>query len=204
MDLIGLTGGIASGKSTVARMLRRAGVPVIDADQLARDAVAPGSEGLAEVVARFGAEILDERGQLDRKKLGQRVFADDEARRALNAIVHPRVALLAAERARALAAEGHARAVYEVPLLFENNLDKAMQASVLVAVPDEVQLERLMARDQSSEASARARIAAQMPQDEKRRRATYVVDNGGALSETARQLRAVWRDLTGDDVPFVP
>lgn len=204
MDLIGLTGGIGSGKSTVARMLRQAGVDVIDADQLARDAVAPGSEGLREVVARFGEGILDPSGALDRKKLGDVVFHDEDARRALNAIVHPRVAMLAAERVQALAEQGRERVVYEVPLLFENGLDGAMRATIVVYVDEETQLRRLMARDGSSEEGARARMSAQMPLEEKRRRASYVIDNGGGLEETARQLREVWRDLTGEDVAFRP
>lgn len=204
MDLIGLTGGIGSGKSTVARMLRAAGVDVIDADQLAREAVAPGSDGLRAVIERFGGGVLDDEGGLDRKKLGDIVFGDDEARRALNAIVHPRVAALAAERAQALAEAGRPRAVYEVPLLFENGLDAAMQATIVVYVDEAAQLARLMARDGSSEAAARARMAAQMPLEEKRRRATYVIDNGGSLDDTARQLREVWRALTGDDVAFTP
>ena len=202
MDLIGLTGGIGSGKSTVADMLREAGVDVIDADQLAREAVAPGSEGLRDVVARFGAGILDDQGALDRKKLGDVVFQDEEARRALNAIVHPRVAALAAERVQELAAKGRARVVYEVPLLFENGLDAAMRATVVVYVDEDTQLRRLMARDGSGEAAARARMSAQMSLEEKRRRASYVIDNRGSLEDTARQLREVWRELTGEDVPF--
>lgn len=202
MDLIGLTGGIGSGKSTVADMLREAGVDVIDADQLAREAVAPGSEGLRDVVARFGAGILDDQGALDRKKLGDVVFQDEEARRALNAIVHPRVAALAAERVQELAAKGRARVVYEVPLLFENGLDAAMRATVVVYVDEDTQLRRLMARDGSGETAARARMSAQMSLEEKRRRASYVIDNRGSREDTARQLREVWRELTGEDVPF--
>lgn len=203
MKLLGLTGGIASGKSTAGRMLARAGVPVIDADVLAREAVAAGSPGLAAVVARFGVDVLDASGALDRKKLGAVVFGDDDARRALNAIVHPEVARLAAERFEALRASGaHAWCVYEVPLLFENGLDAAMDATILVAVDDAVQLQRVMARDGLDEAAARARVRAQMPQDEKRRRATVVVPNDGALADLAENLAAAWQRVTGDALPL--
>lgn len=202
MEWIGLTGGIGSGKSTVARMLTAAGIDVVDADKLARDAVAPGSEGLAAIAARFGDDVLDDTGALDRPALGALVFSDDDARADLNAIVHPRVAQLAMERAMALEAEGKARMVYEVPLLFENGLDQMMAGTILVAVPREVQLARILARDELSEAEANARIDAQMSLEDKRARATCVVDNSGERADTARQLREAWRALTGDDVAF--
>ena len=143
--------------------------------------------------------MLDAAGALDRKKLGAVVFGDDVARRALNAIVHPEVARLAAERFEALRADGtHAWCVYEVPLLFENGLDAAMDATVVVAVADDEQLRRVMARDGLDDAAARARIRAQMPQDEKRRRATVVVENDGSLDDLARGLADAWRHVTGE------
>ncbi|MFZ9888446.1 MAG: dephospho-CoA kinase, partial [Myxococcota bacterium] len=123
MQVIGLTGGIASGKSTVGRMLRAKGVHVIDADDLARDAVSPGSEGLRAIVERFGQEMCDDTGALRRERLGQVVFADPAARAALNEIVHPVVKDLAAKRLVELGAAGVTHAVYEVPLLFENHLE---------------------------------------------------------------------------------
>jgi dephospho-CoA kinase len=204
MDLIGLTGGIASGKSTVARMLRDAGVDVIDADLLAREAVAPGSDGLAAIVERFGEVVLLADGPLDRTKLGGIVFGDDDARRDLNLIVHPRVGALSAERTQALAELGRARAVYEVPLLFENGLDAAMVATILVAVPEDVQLRRLIDRDGLDDQDARARVAAQMSLADKRARATWTIENGGPLQETAAQLREVWRAISDEDVVFSP
>jgi dephospho-CoA kinase len=204
MELIGLTGGIASGKSTVARMLRDAGIDVIDADQLAREAVAPGSEGLAQVVARFGEDVLLADGRLDRPKLGSIVFGDDEARRALNAIVHPRVGMLAAERTQAVAEAGKRFAVYEVPLLFENRLDAGMAATILVAVDEQTQLRRIQQRDGLDEDAARARVDAQMSLADKRARATYTIENGGPLEETAAQLREVWRQISDEDVAFAP
>lgn len=200
MKLIGLTGGIASGKSTVSRMLRDAGVDVVDADELAREAVRPGSEGLAEITAAFGHDVLRPDGTLDRARLGARVFADEGERRRLNAILHPKIAALAAERTSALAARGVDVCVYEAPLLFENGLESAMDATILVAVPEDVQRARLVARDGLTGAEAQARIAAQMQLAEKRRRATVVLDNAGTRDETADQLVRAWRELTGREL----
>lgn len=197
MKLIGLTGGIASGKSTVGRLLRDAGVAVIDADVLARDAVAVGSAGLTAVVERFGSGVLAGDGSLDRKALGAIVFAYDAARRDLNGIVHPEVARLAVERLDALRDSGAAVAVYEVPLLFENGLDAMMDATILVACQDDVQLQRIMARDGLGEPGARARVAAQMPQSEKRRRARVVIDNDGSLDDLRARTVDAWREATG-------
>jgi len=203
MKILGLTGGIGSGKSTVGRMLAAAGIPVIDADVLAREAVAPGSPGLAGIVERFGEGVLDAAGGLDRKALGARVFADDDARRALNALVHPAVARLAAERFAALRdADVHAWCVYEVPLLFESGLDAMMDATLLIAAPEDVQRRRVMDRDGLDAGAARARIAAQMPQDEKRQRADVVVDNDGSLAILAARLGEAWRAVTGEDRAF--
>jgi dephospho-CoA kinase len=202
MKLVGLTGGIASGKSTVGRMLRARGVDVIDADVLARDAVAPGTPGFAAVVARFGAGVVRDDGTLDRAALGRIVFADDEARRALNHIVHPEVARLAAEAFADVAARGAPVVVYEVPLLFENGLQAAMDVTMLVAVHDDVQLQRLLARDGCSEAEARARIRSQMPLEQKRKLATHVLENDGTVADLAHALRTVWRTISGDDVDF--
>jgi dephospho-CoA kinase len=192
MRIIGLTGGIASGKSTVGRMLRARGVAVVDADELAREAVAPGTPALTRIVARFGPQVLNADGGLDRKALGAIVFSDDTARRDLNAITHPEIARLAAERFSALADAGREVAVYEVPLLFENHLDGMMDATVLVACSDARQLSRVMARDGLDEAQARARIAAQMPLSEKRARATVVIDNDGDLPALEAALDTAW------------
>ena len=197
MKLIGLTGGIASGKSTAGKMLGKAGVAVVDADVLARDAVAPGSSGLAAIVARFGPGVLGDDGTLDRKQLGSIVFGNDEARRALNAIVHPEVARLAAERLEELRSKDVDVAVYEVPLLFENGLEAAMDATILVACSDEVQLRRTMQRDQLDEAAARARMASQMPLEQKRKRASVVVENDGSLAELAAAVEAAFFAVTG-------
>lgn len=182
--LFGLTGGIGSGKSTVGRRFAARGVPVIDADQLAREVVAPGSEGLAEIVARFGPAVLSPAGELDRKALAARVFADDAERRALNALTHPRVGRRFAELREELERRGEALACYEVPLLFENRLEEAFRPVVVVAVPEPIQVERAAARDGADPAEIRARIRAQLPLAEKTARADHVIDNSGELGAT--------------------
>jgi dephospho-CoA kinase len=206
LHLFGLTGGIGSGKSTVARRFRDRGLPIIDADALAREAVVKGSPGLADVVQRFGAEVLDPGGNLDRKKLAARVFADEEARRALNAITHPRVAELSAARVSALDAGGEPLACYEVPLLFETGLETVLSPVVVVAAPLDVQVARAVDRDGGSADDVVARVRAQMPLDEKVRRATFVIDNSGALEATLERadevLDVICRDLGIDPARY--
>jgi dephospho-CoA kinase len=175
--IVGLTGGIASGKSTVARCFRALGVHVVDADVVAREVVAPRSEGLAEVVRTFGTEVLAEDGSLDRKRLGAIVFADAGKRRALEAITHPRIAAASMAELAGLAQRGDDYAIYEAALLVENGSYRMMQALVVVAASEEVQLARLIARDGLDPAEARARIAAQLPLAEKIRVADHVIWN---------------------------
>lgn len=189
MLILGLTGGIASGKSTVAEMLRSMGAAVVSADALAREIVRPGSEVLARIVERFGPRALQADGQMDRKWLAQRIFADPEARRALDGITHPAIAALARQRFAALARQGAGLIVYDAPLLFEAGADRQVDAVLLVTVDEGVQLARLMRRDGIDEAAARARIAAQMPQAEKARRADYIIDNSGSQANTHDQVR---------------
>lgn len=184
LHLFGLTGGIGSGKSTVARRFRARGLPVIDADELAREVVAPGTPGLAAIVERFGAEVLAPDGTLDRKLVASRVFGDEEARRALNAITHPRVGALSVERAQALDARGEPLACYEVPLLFEGRLAEALKPIVVVTTSVATQTSRAMARDGATAEEVEARIRAQMPLAEKEHLADYVIDNSGPLSST--------------------
>ncbi|MAQ15988.1 MAG: dephospho-CoA kinase [Sandaracinus sp.] len=186
---IGLTGGIASGKSTVADCFRSLGAAVVDADQVARDVVAPGSEGFVAVVDAFGAEMVGEDGTLNRAKLGALVFGDAEARKKLNAITHPRIA---AESQRRIAEQSRTDApyvIYEAALLVENGMAKAFGALIVVAVAPERQLARLMARDGSNEADARARIDSQLPLEEKVALADWVITNDGAMPETELQVR---------------
>lgn len=192
MELWGLTGGIACGKSTVSRMLAAHGAVIVDADLLARDVVAPGSEGLAELVASFGPSILAADGTLDRKALGVRVFADPEARGRLNRITHPRIAALSAQRTQAAEASGAHVCVYDAPLLVENGLHRGMQQVLVVSCRPDVQLQRLMARDGLDEAAARARVASQMPLEQKRAVATVVLENDGPVQGLQAQVDAFW------------
>jgi dephospho-CoA kinase len=195
LRVFGLTGGIGSGKSTVGKRFAERGLPVLDADQLARDAVAPGTPGLAGIVERFGPEMLLPNGTLDRKAVAARVFDDAEARRDLNAITHPRVAALFAAKTGALDAAGAPLACYEVPLLFEVGLERALSPVVVVGVPENLQVERAMRRDGSTENEAKARIAAQLSLEEKVRRADYVIDNTGSLEATRARADEVLDDI---------
>ncbi len=193
--VIGLTGGIASGKSAVAERLRRIGAAVVDADQLARQVVEPGQPALAELAARFGAEMLLPDGSLDRKRLGAVVFADAAARRDLERITHPRIAAAGQAAIAGHAAAGAAIVLYEAPLIVENGLHRGLDALIVVAVPLEVQRQRLMARDGSTAEAAEARIAAQLPLAKKLEVATWVVDNAGDAAaldaEVARVVAAI-------------
>ena len=193
MLLFGLTGGIATGKSTVTQMLRELGLPVIDADALAREVVEPGPPALAELAARFPGVVED--GVLNRAKLGALVFKDADARAALNAITHQRIRALALEKTLALAETGATHAIYDAALLLENKLHEGMNGVILVTCPLETQVARVMTRDGLSEEAARARIASQMSTDEKRQYATWVIDNGGTREDTRRQVEAVVRAL---------
>lgn len=193
--IIGLTGGIASGKSTVSAMLAKLGAAVVDADQIAREVVLPGEPALREVVAAFGQAILHEDGTLNRKKLGELVFADAAKRKRLEAILHPAIRRTMAERIARLARENPERLVVaDIPLLYETGLDARYPHVLVVYVPPAVQLERLMKRDGLSEEEAGKRLAAQLPIDEKKARATWVIDNSGTREDTRRQVLDFWRE----------
>ena len=195
MRLVGLTGGIATGKSTFAALLRARGAAVLDADQLAREAVAPGSPGLAEVVAAFGPGVLDAGGALDRRRMAAAVFGDAGARRRLEAVVHPRVqAAMRAEVAR-LAAQGVTLAFYDVPLLFEAGREREVDLVAVVWAPADVQRARLAARDGLAAAEVEARLAAQLPIDEKAARADLVVLNDGPPEALGPKADALLADL---------
>jgi dephospho-CoA kinase len=193
--VLGVTGGIASGKSLVATTFRSLGALVVSADELAREAVRPGSETLRRLVGEFGREILQADGSLDRKALAERVFADAGAREALNRITHPAVAALAEKRLQELSRDGKRLVVYEAPLLLEAGAEERVDAVLVVRIDERLQLERLMRRDGLTEAQARARIDAQMPQAQKAARADYVIDNSGAPEATAEQVRELFRQL---------
>jgi dephospho-CoA kinase len=196
LKLVGLTGGIGTGKSTVAGMLRARGVPVIDADVLAREVVEPGQPALAEI-QQVWPQVLRPDGSLDRGKLGAVVFADPEARRRLEAITHPRIQERALAQARALAAAGHRLAFYEASLLVESGRHRQYDGLVVVTAPEEQQIARVAARDGRGRDAALARVRAQLPAEEKRRVATHLIDNAGDLAATERQVDALLVELSG-------
>jgi len=193
--VLGITGGIATGKSTVAAIFADLGAVVVSADQLAREAVAPGSPALAELTAAFGVEILGARGELDRTALARIVFADATARERLNAITHPAIARLSAARLRQLRSQGVPLVVYEAPLLFEAGAASRVDQVLTVTVAAPVQRLRLAARDRLDGAALQARIDALWPQWEKVARADFVIDNSGSLAEIRRQVSALYGHL---------
>jgi dephospho-CoA kinase len=192
--LVGLTGGIGSGKSTVAGMLADRGAVVFDADDLARRAIAPGTPAFERVVERFGGDVLSPHGDLDRDRLAHLVFADDGARRDLEAIVHPEVFRLLGEGVDRYRDTGRV-VVFDAPLIFETGFSEACDVVVVVAAPQDQQLARV-ARDRGMTGEqAEARIRAQMPLQEKRRLADVVIDNDGSLDELDRKVGELWDDL---------
>jgi len=193
MVRVGLTGGIASGKSLVAADLAARGAIIIDADVLAREVVEPGTPALAAIVERFGSKVLTD-GQLDRSRLGEIVFADPLARRDLERIVHPAVRARAIELERS--AEGAAVVVHVIPLLVETGQQQNFDFVVTVDVDQETQIQRLMARNGFSRAEAESRIAAQATREDRRAAADVVLDNTGALARLRDQIAALWTVLT--------
>ncbi|WP_445612854.1 dephospho-CoA kinase [Geobacillus sp. YF-1] len=188
---IGLTGGIASGKSTVSAMMRQLGLPVIDADEAARAVVRPGEDAYRQIVAAFGLGILQKNGDIDRAKLGAIVFSDEAERTKLNAIVHPAVRRRMLAEKEELVRAGAKTIVLDIPLLFESGLTDWVDKVLVVFVDEETQLRRLMARNGFTKEEALARIRAQWPLAEKVKRADAVLDNNGTIEETRRQLLAV-------------
>jgi dephospho-CoA kinase len=192
---VGLTGNIASGKSSVTKIWRRLGAFVVDADELARRAVEPGTDGLRAIETRWGSRVLGSDGRLDRAALGEIVFQDSAARLELEAVVHPAVARLRDEEHRAAEAAGESLVVSDIPLLFEVGMEDDFDAVVLVDAPDVVRRERLM-RDRGLSREAADRVmATQMPAAEKRARAHHVIDNSGSLGDLEIAAREVWARL---------
>lgn len=191
MKLVGLTGGIASGKSTAATILESLGAAVVNADTLAREVVEPGREAWQEIIAAFGSEILQSDRTLDRQKLRTLIFNNPDARRKLESIIHPRVRALAERRIAEHGAAGYAVVVYEVPLLFEGRLHEWLRPVILIACDIETQIERLQQRDGLDRVQAQKHIEAQMNLEEKRRLADYVIENNGNLEDLKRQVEAV-------------
>jgi dephospho-CoA kinase len=190
--VIGLTGGIASGKSSIARFFKERGVPVIDADQLARDAVVPGSPAIKRIAALFGNEVLTAEGSLDRKKLGAMIFAAADKRHRLEEILHPEIRRLAEERIAGATADGHRLLVYMAPLLIEAGVTDRVDEIWVVTVRPDIQLERLMRRDGISRATALGIIASQMPLADKELHGKVVIDNSGTPEQTRRILEEIW------------
>ena len=186
---VGLTGGVASGKSTVSEVLAELGVVVIDADRLARQVVAPGTDGLAEIVSAFGPQVLTPEGDLDRPAMGAIVFADPEKRRVLESIIHPRVRARAAEIEAA--APAGAVVVHDIPLLAETGQADGFDAVIVVDVPTEVQIDRMTALRGMSAEDAAARIAAQADREQRRAIATYVIENTGSLADLRAEVERV-------------
>ncbi len=193
--VLGLTGGIASGKSTVAEIFRELGAQVVSADELAREVVRPGSVTLQEIADRFGAEVLDEAGNLNRRMLAERIFSNAGERAALNRITHPAIAKLAARRFREIERSGVRLIVYDAPLLFEAGAEGQVDAVLVVTVQPDQQLKRLMDRNGLSRSEAMARIASQMSQQEKTARADFLIDNSGSVEETRQQVKALMARL---------
>ncbi|MEM7413587.1 MAG: dephospho-CoA kinase [Myxococcota bacterium] len=202
--VVGLTGGIGSGKSTVARMLAALGATVIDADAIVHELQAPGMPMVAELAEAFGPGILDSEGALDRKALGDIVFRDEAARERLGQLVHPKVGQEFARRLQAALSEGVPLVVLDIPLLYEgresgrgSGAASSAEAVIVVWIPESVQIERQMKRDGCDRAEAERRVASQLSLERKRELADHVIDNSGSLEATEAQVKALYARLTG-------
>jgi len=197
VKLIGLTGGIASGKTTVATMLRELGARIVNADELAREVVFPGQDAWKEIVAAFGENVLREDRTIDRQKLRNLVFKNDLLRKRLESITHPRIRALAKVKAAELAAQGAKVVVYEAPLFFETNAHVWIRPVILVACDVAAQRQRLRDRDNLTTHEIDRHLAAQMPVGEKRKLADFVIENNGDLDDLRRQVKEVWDKIAG-------
>jgi dephospho-CoA kinase len=196
---IGLTGGVASGKSTVAEALRRLGATIVDADAIAREVVRPGAPAYQAIVDAFGASVVGTDGALDRKALAARVFADEDARRRLNALTHPHIRRrMVEEAARLTAAAGGPVVIFDIPLLLDTTDGRELELDGIVVVyaDPEIRVRRMMARDGLSDEEARRRLAAQVRLEDKVARADWVIDNSGTPDATRAQVEGLWRTLT--------
>jgi len=201
MHVFGLTGGIASGKSTVSRLWAHSGLPIVDADKISRLVVEPNTPGHTAVIEAFGVGVCQANGELDRKALGRIVFADAEQRKVLNAIVHPRIALMTQSILDEYRARGEQLVCYDAPLLFENKLEDNFRPVVVVTCPPEVQLERIMERDKLTRDEAMARIMAQMPTSHKASAADIVIRNDDDLPTLVSRARWALEEVRKRTVP---
>ncbi len=199
--ILGLTGGIATGKSSVADCFVECGAILVSADSLAREVVNPGSPVLAELVDVFGLEILTSAGSLNREVVAEKIFADPVARRQLESITHPAIAHLAESRLSGLRSAPHDLIVYEAPLLFEASAESRVDRVLVVVVEPEIQLARLQQRDKLSEATAKQRIASQWPQADKVQKADFVIDNSGSPLQTSAMVSALYDYLVRPVAP---
>ncbi|UFS71525.1 dephospho-CoA kinase [Geomonas sp. RF6] len=200
MRIIGLTGGIASGKSTVSAILEEVGCVIIDADLIAREVVQPGEPAYRSIVATFGEGVLSPDGTLDRKALGRLVFSDPEARRALERITHPAIAERSLERLASCRRAGESVVFYVAPLLIEAGALSRVTELWVVYVDEETQLSRLMEREGVSREEAQGRISAQMPMEEKKGYAAIVIDNRGTKEALREEVLRLWREEVGGEV----
>ena len=192
---IALTGGIATGKSYVRERLEKLGVPTIDSDTLAREVIAPGTGGFAEVVREFGSAVVAPSGEVDRQKLAAIVFSDPRSRRALEEIIHPLVRAAIDAWFASLDPASHSFAVADIPLLYEVDREKDFDAVIVVAADPDTQITRVMQRNDLTEVEARKRLSAQLPIDEKVRRADHVIRTNESLADTDKQVKRVWEAL---------
>ncbi len=192
--IIGLTGGIASGKSTVSSMFTSLNIPVVDADKISREVVEPGEDAYEKIRHVFGEDVFKKDGTLNRKKLGTIIFADEEKRKQLNGIVHPAVRKEMLRQRDYYINKGEKCIILDIPLLFEGNLTQLVDKTIVVSVDEDVQLNRLMERDQSSKEEAEQRIQSQLPIREKVKLADAVIDNNGTKIDSCKQLKNILKE----------
>lgn len=191
VKIIGITGGIGAGKSLLSRIYSEQGYPVFNADQIAKEILSKDTDGWKEVASTFGNEILLKNGEIDRKKLRERISKDPEARKLLDAITHPKIQTRSKELFQKAAAAGHTIIFYEAPLLFEANSDKKMDFVICVTAPDEVRIQRTAKRDKRPEEEIRKLLQSQMSQEEKAKKSNYVIENKGSESEFQKEALAL-------------
>ena len=198
MQVIGLTGGIATGKSTVSAILKKAGAEIIDADRIAREVVKKGLPAYREIVENFGETVLLSSGEINRSVLGDLIFNDPRKKQLLNRIVHPHVRRETSRRLKDMEnSSPDTIAVLDIPLLFEAEMHKDLSEVIVVYAPEHIQIKRLMKRDNISEADAVARVRSQMPIEEKKKRATIVIDNSGTMEDTRKRTLEIFKRLKG-------